>query len=100
MILEWDERKRGQVILERGVDVVYAAQIFEGPVLTRVDDRKDYQEERLIALGMVADECFVVVYTMRNGAFRLITAWKGGRDERSEYEASLARRDQTDEGAR
>jgi uncharacterized protein (DUF4415 family) len=38
---EWDEDKRQQVIRERGVDILYAAQIFEGDVLTRIDDRKD-----------------------------------------------------------
>ncbi|MDW6024382.1 BrnT family toxin [Mesorhizobium sp. BAC0120] len=100
MILEWDENKRRQVIKERGVDVVYAALIFEGEVLTRVDDREDYGEVRLISLGMVDDEYFVVVHTERNGSTRLITAWKGGRHERAQYEASIARRDQTDEGER
>jgi uncharacterized protein len=48
------------VIKEHSVDMLYAALIFERPVLTRVDDRKDYGEERLISLGMVDGECFVV----------------------------------------
>jgi uncharacterized DUF497 family protein len=71
---EWDERKRAQIIRERGVDMVYAAQIFEGDALTRMDDRADY------------------------GEIRLITAWKGGRDERSQYQAGIARRNQENEG--
>jgi uncharacterized DUF497 family protein len=57
--LEWDEEKRKRVIKERGVDILYAALIFEGVVLTRVDDRADYGEVRKISLGMVGDECFV-----------------------------------------
>jgi len=60
---EWDENKRRMIIEQRGVDVVYAALIFEGAVLTRRDDREDYGEERLISLGMVGGECFVVVHT-------------------------------------
>jgi uncharacterized protein len=95
---EWHEQKRRAVIQEHGVDMLYAALIFEQPVLTRVDDRKDYGEVRLISLGMVADECFVVVHTKRKGRTRLITAWKGGRDDRAQYEASIARRAETDEG--
>jgi uncharacterized DUF497 family protein len=95
---EWDESKRQQVIRQRGVDIVYAALIFEGPVLTRVDDREDYGEVRLVSLGMVDDQCFVVVHTERDGIARLITAWKGGRDERSQYAAGLARRNPRDEG--
>jgi uncharacterized protein len=95
---EWNEKKREQVIKERSVDMVYAAQIFEGEVITRPDDREDYGEERLISLGEVEGECFVVVHTERNGSTRLITAWKGGRDERAEYQAGIARRHKTDEG--
>lgn len=92
MEFEWDETKRQQVLLERGVDILYAALIFEGPVLMRIDDRADYGETRQIALGMVDDECFVVVFTDRDGIRRLITAWKGGRNDRSRYQESLARR--------
>lgn len=98
MDLEWDERKRQQVIRQRGIDMVYAALIFEGDVLTRRDDREDYGEDRLISLGLVDDECFVVVHTERNGVTRLITAWKGGRNERGEYQAGIARRHSKDEG--
>ncbi|MCE7027786.1 BrnT family toxin [Jiella sp. CBK1P-4] len=86
------------MIAKRGVDLLYAAGIFEGEYLTGVDNRTDYGEERLISLGMVGDECFVVVHTERNGVTRLITAWKGGRDERRDYQAGIARRDQADEG--
>lgn len=98
MDFEWDEGKRAQVCREHGVDFLYAALIFEGPVLTRRDERKDYGEARMISLGMVDDECFVVVHTEREGRQRLITAWKGGRDERKDYEAGLARRTSEDEG--
>jgi uncharacterized DUF497 family protein len=65
---EWDEGKRRRVIEERGVDMVYAALIFEGRVLTRADDRAHYGEPRRISLGMVGDECFVVVHTDRAGS--------------------------------
>lgn len=54
---EWDENKRKQVVEEHGIDMVYAAQIFDGDVLTRLDDRRDYGEVRLISLGIVDDEC-------------------------------------------
>ena len=97
MLFEWDEAKRIQVVRKHDVDMVYAARIFSGEVLTRVDDRGDYGEERLISLGMVDNDCFVVVHTVREGVIRLITAWKGGRDERSQYQASIARRHRENE---
>lgn len=98
MEFEWDESKRQEVRQKRSVDILYAALIFDGPVLTRIDNRKDYGEERKISVGMVKDECFVVVYTEREGFIRLITAWKGGRNERSQYQAGLARRNPENEG--
>ncbi|KQT45084.1 hypothetical protein ASG43_12315 [Aureimonas sp. Leaf454] len=99
MEFEWDETKRLKVIAERRVDILYAAGIFEGVVLTRVDDRNDYGEERLISLGLVGDECFVVVHVSRNDTVRLITAWKGGRNDRAIYQAGIARGDQGEEGS-
>lgn len=98
MDFEWDESKRQLIIEERRVDILYAALIFEGPVLTRKDDRFEYGEERYVSIGLVEDECFVVVHTRRGNAIRLITAWKGGRDERAHHEAGLARGYREDEG--
>ena len=86
---EWDEEKRQQILAERGVDIVYAALIFEGKILTRTDNRNDYGEERKISLGMVDDEAYIVVHTERNGVIRLITAWKGGKKDRDYYKESI-----------
>lgn len=96
-IFEWDETKRQTILSGKGIDILYAARIFNGEVLTAIDDRADYGEVRFISLGMVEDECFVVVHTERNNVTRLITTWKGGRDERSEYQAGIARRNQQNE---
>lgn len=91
MDFEWDEAKRLHTIEKRGVDILYAAGIFEGPVLTYVDPRDYGGEMRSISIGLVDDECFIVVHTERHGTVRLITAWKGGRNDRKRYEARLAR---------
>lgn len=100
MEFELDDAKRLKTIAERNVDILYAAGIFEGVVLTRRDDRSDYGEHRWISVGLVEGECFVVVHTERPGATRLITAWKGGRHDRANYQAGIARRDPADEGSR
>ena len=85
MKFEWDEEKRREVLEKRGVDVLYAALIFENDVLTKVDDREDYGESRYISLGLVDDEPYIVVHTPRGEATRLITAWKGGRKSYETY---------------
>jgi uncharacterized protein len=96
---EWDDNKNKLNIEVRKVDFEYAALIFEGPVFTSIDTRKEYGEDRFISLGMVDDEIFVVVHTERNGSTRIITAWKGGRDDRSKYQARFAHGNQEEEGS-
>lgn len=98
MKFQWDETKRKKVIKDRKVDFVYAASIFENEVLTRIDNRQDYGEVREISLGMVDKECFVVVHTAVGDETRLITAWKGGKEERERYKEGIALRHKEDEG--
>ena len=98
MEFEWDEAKRQKTIFERNVDILYAAAIFEGVFITRLDDRFDYGEDRWISVGLVEGECFIVVHTERAGVTRLITAWKGGEHDRAEYQAGIDRRASENEG--
>tara|TARA_R110000850_G_scaffold69385_2_gene154114 strand:+ start:1408 stop:1683 length:276 start_codon:yes stop_codon:yes gene_type:complete len=85
---EWDETKRAEIYKKHGVDLLEAALIFENDVLEKEDTRRDYGEKRMIALGIADGEVYIVVYTMRDNVHRLITAWKGGQDDREKYEKS------------
>jgi uncharacterized DUF497 family protein len=87
MLFEWSEKKRSTNLKNHGVDFVFAARIFEGPVLTEVDQRNDYGETRLISLGLIDGEAFVVVHTPRGDQTRLISAWRGGRRAYGRYKA-------------
>ena len=98
MEFEWDEHKRLEVVRKHGVDLLVAALIFRGETVSRVDNRRDYGEERLITTGLVNGTCFVVVHTERDGVTRLISAWRGGRREQTRYQASIARRTARDDG--
>jgi hypothetical protein len=49
---EWDENKRRAVIEKHDVDFRRAASIFDGPIVTYADDRRDYGEKRFISTGM------------------------------------------------
>lgn len=90
MNFEWNEEKRRDNITKHGVDFLYAALIFEGFTLTRIDDRRDYGETRFASLGLVDGVPFTVIHTNRNGAIRLISAWKGGRKDYDRYQDSLS----------
>ncbi len=51
MEFEWDENKRESNLSKHGIDFVDAAKIFNRPVLERLDNRYDYGETRIVALG-------------------------------------------------
>src|SRR3712207_6922479 len=44
---------------------VAASRIFDGPVVERPDDRKDYGERRMVAYGIADGRVLAVVYTDR-----------------------------------
>ncbi len=91
MEFEWDETKNEWTQRVRGFDFAVAARIFEGPVQTVVDERRDYGEERIIAMGEVDRMVLVVVYTYRGGVRRIISARAANRKERETWR-SFARR--------
>jgi uncharacterized DUF497 family protein len=87
----WDARKSNRNLRERGFDFEFAAQVFEGATLERVDSRRDYGERRVIAVGMAQDVALTVVYTDRADAGgeinrRIISARKSHRRERQAYQ--------------
>ena len=92
MLFDWDEEKRNRAILERGIDFIDAAFIWEDPFRQeRVDGRRDYGEERIQTIGKVSFGILLVVYTARvredgKDVIRIISVRKAGRKERKEYE--------------
>ena len=65
-------------------------QIFDHPTLERIDDRRDYGEQRIVALGDAQGILLTVVYTDRAGADgeinrRIMSARKSSRREREAY---------------
>ena len=86
MNFEWDIEKQEKNISKHVIDCVQASQIFKSPVLQRKDNRKDYGEERLIALGKFDGVVLCVVYTLRDNKLRIISAWKASKNDRKTYE--------------
>ncbi|MDE1903207.1 MAG: BrnT family toxin [Alphaproteobacteria bacterium] len=87
MDFEWDRKKNARNIAERGIDFIWAAGIFLGPIIESVDARRDYGEVRWIAIGTADDIELVVVYTWRGTRRRIISARKAHDSERKRYRA-------------
>jgi len=89
MNFEWDEAKSDLCFRERGFDFAYAAQVFFDPDrMVQADTRYSYGEERYRVIGMIEQRLFVVVYTPRPDAMRIISARKANQREVTYYENS------------
>ena len=86
MEYEWDASKDRANIRKHGVGFETARCIFDRPVLTRRDHRKDYGETRYVSIGELENGALVVVaHTKRAGRTRLISARPASRKERKAY---------------
>jgi uncharacterized protein len=83
---EWDDKKNQQNQAKHGIDFYDAIRIFmDVDRIEWLDDRKDYQEKRYLTIGIVFDVLLTVVYTLRSGKHRLISARRANRYERETY---------------
>ncbi len=71
---QWDEAKSDKCLAERGFDFEYAARIWNGDVSHKIDDRRDYGEVRIQALGQIEGRFYVVVFTWRDDNRHIISA--------------------------
>jgi uncharacterized protein len=85
MEFEWDAAKNAVNIAKHGIDFEDAIRIFERPVLEKVDDRRNYGEVRIIAVGAVDDRELAIVYTLRGERRRIISARRAHSHERKAY---------------
>ncbi|MFM0209089.1 BrnT family toxin [Paraburkholderia sediminicola] len=90
MRFEWDEVKNQINIRKHGIDFRDAVDVFDHPVLTAIDQREDYGEDRWIALGWMVAIVGVVVYVERSAdVIRIISARKATRHEVKRYKDSV-----------
>lgn len=83
---EWDDAKAAQNLAYHGVSFETAKRVFEDPFAAeRLDDRADYGEDRYILIGMVDDRILCVIYTLRNGTIRIISARGAEPSEKRRY---------------
>ena len=85
MEFEWDPIKNQRNIEKHGIDFTDAVCIFEHPTLTAADNRRNYGEKRIAAMGTVEGVILYAVYTVRDGIWRIISARRANRRERKKY---------------
>ncbi len=88
MNFEWDPEKSDVNLTKRGFGFAFASRMFQGPVMEEIDDRRDYRETRVRALGEIDGRLYVVVYTDRPQARRIISARPANKKERAQWLSS------------
>ena len=85
MEFEWDETKSERTLLERGLCFEDVIPIFDGPVLEWEDQRQDWGEKRIVAIGSVGEDILAVIYTNRGSRRRIISARGARKKERKAW---------------
>ncbi len=90
MHFEWDEAKNETNIRKHGIDFADVKDMFNHPMLTLLDNREYYGEERWIGVGWIQQLMGVVIYVERHeDTIRIISARKATKHEVRHYEQSI-----------
>jgi uncharacterized DUF497 family protein len=92
MNFEWDESKNQINISKHGLDFLDSWEVFDQPMLRKLDARQEYGEERFLGFGMLHKEIVTIVFTERDDTIRVISLRKARRDERHYYKETIKNR--------
>ena len=82
---DWDEAKRQHNLRKHGIDFA-ALDGFDWPTAqVEPDLRRDYGEDRWIALGKIGEVIHQLAFTRRNGRVRIISLRKANRREKRKW---------------
>ena len=84
-MIEFDEKKRSETFLQRGLDMARAIEIFRNAHTDQIDTRRAYGEKRIITIGYLDSRAVVVVWTYRGNKRRIISMRKANAREISKY---------------
>ncbi len=86
----WDNEKNNINIKKHGIDFADVKEIFDYPMLTGLDTREDYNEDRWIGIGMLRNIVVVIVFSEINeNTIRIVSARKATKNEREKYEKAI-----------
>ncbi|AFY80550.1 BrnT family toxin [Oscillatoria acuminata] len=91
MQFEGDEAKRAENIVKHQIDFADIPQMFDGSMLSELDQRTDYGEERWVGIGFLRNTVAVVVWTERkHNIIRIISARRANKYERERFQQYLS----------
>jgi uncharacterized DUF497 family protein len=88
----WDLKKNDSNILKHGIDFNDAIEMFNFPMLTCIDNRKNYGEERWVGIGFLKGIIAVIIFTEDDdrNVIRIISVRKATKDESKSFKQKIA----------
>lgn len=86
MEIEFDPKKSEQNAHQRGLPFAMAQTFDFETALYKVDDRRDYGETRIRAIGMIGKRLHILVFTETVDGIRVISLRKANQREVKYYE--------------
>ena len=83
---EWDEAKRRENLRRHGVDFAIVEGFEWLNSIASEDTSERYGEPRFISIGPIGTQLYVLVWTERTDAIRVISLRKANRLERRRHE--------------
>lgn len=86
MKYEWDEHKNRLNIRKHEIDFMDVPSMFQHPMVTFLDQRRDYGEERWVGIGILKTSLAVIAFTEPDDdTIRIISARKALKYEEQIY---------------
>ena len=70
---DWDDAKRQRTLQDRGIDFADVARLDLDTAVIEPDLRRNYGEDRLLALGMIDGRLHMLCFTRRGRIVRVIS---------------------------
>jgi hypothetical protein len=84
-MVTWDDPKRLLNLKDHKLDFVGCEAVFDGPVVTKEDDRIAYGEMRINLLGLLDGRVVHMTYTERGEDVHVISLRKATKHEAREF---------------
>jgi hypothetical protein len=89
--LSFDESKSERNRLQRRLPFEFVAEFDWTTALIDMDDRRDYGEERQLALGFIGERLYALIFVRRGPRIHVISFRKANVREQKKYAPAKAR---------
>ena len=89
MTFEWDEKKNLINLEKHKISFELIRLVFDKNLISKKDERHNYNEVRYIGYGLIQGRCINVIFTKRGEKIRIISGRKANERETKKYNEAV-----------